>query len=118
MSDLIFWFIAIDILEGIKHGLIFGFICAASLSFFRGFYNFVEEPKYDTKPPFIIAVILFSVMVLIPSSKTLYVVLGLSAGDKAFKEIAESKYAEQIKLILDSKLDSLTKELTTEKPHG
>ena len=113
MNDLIFWFIAIDILDNIKLGLSVSFIIVGLLSVFRGIYNFVERPeyKYNLKNPTILATILFTVMLFIPSSKTLYIALGLSTGNKAFEQIAESKYAEQIKYILDYKLNEMVQQI-------
>lgn len=108
---LVTWIIVIDILGKLSVSL--GLLCflIGCIILFRALYNFLENTKLKTRVYGIWFFCLFAFWSVIPSSKTLYSVVALKAGNEAIQELSKSEYTAKFKTILDTKLDEYLAEI-------
>ena len=108
---LITWIIVIDILGKLSVSLVIVLFLLGIFIGCRMLYNLLEDGNLKTRVYGIWFFCLFVFWSFIPSSKTLYSVVALKAGNEVIQELSKSEYTAKFKFILDAKLDEYLAEI-------
>lgn len=121
MIELMFILYLIELLstiDSVAHGLVlsliaFGIISPPILMLLRDVYEIEMRGAFNKfiKPNIKLCVlmlsILFSVAILIPSERTMYIMAGLYTGDKVLDTVSQSETFQKAERLLNKKLDEM-----------
>lgn len=121
MIELMFILYLIELLSTIDraaHGLIFILIVSGTISlptamFIRDMWDIEVRVTYEKfikpyiKRYILVLSILFSVVVLIPNERTMYIMAGLYTGNKVLDTVSQSETFQKAEQLLNKKLDEM-----------
>ena len=125
MSELMFILYLIELLstiDKVAHGFIFFLIILGAISQLatmvvqdiRGIEmqdTFKKFIRPNIKRYILVLSILLSIVVLIPSERTMYIMAGLYSGDKVLDTVSQSETFQKAEQLLNQKLDKMLGDL-------
>lgn len=121
MSELMFILYLIELLstiDKVAYGFIFSLVVLGAISQLatmvaQGIWDiemqdtFKKFIKPNIKRYILVLSILLSIVVLIPSERTMYIMAGLKTGDKVLDTVSQSETFQKAEQLLNQKLDEM-----------
>ena len=121
MSELMFILYFIELLstiDKVAYGFVFSLVVLGAISQLatmvaQGIWDiemqdtFKKFIKPNIKRYILVLSILLSVVVLIPSERTMYIMVGLKTGDKVLDTVSQSETFQKAEQLLNQKLDEM-----------
>ena len=125
MSELMFILYLIELLstiDKVAYGFIFSLVVLGAISQLatmvaQGIWDiemqdtFKKFIKPNIKRYILVLSILLSIVVLIPSERTMYIMAGLKTGDKVLDTVSQSETFQKAEQLLNQKLDKMLGDL-------
>lgn len=125
MSELMFILYFIELLstiDKVAYGFIFSLVVLGAISQLatmvaQGIWDiemqdtFKKFIKPNIKRYILVLSILLSIVVLIPSERTMYIMAGLKTGDKVLDTVSQSETFQKAEQLLNQKLDEMLGDL-------
>ena len=125
MSELMFILYLIELLstiDKVAHGFIFSLVVLGAISQLatmvaQGIWDiemqdtFKKFIKPNIKRYILVLSILLSIVVLIPSERTMYIMAGLYSGDKVLDTVSQPETFQKAEQLLNQKLDKMLGDL-------
>lgn len=125
MSELMFILYFIELLstiDKVAYGFIFSLVVLGAISQLatmvaQGIWDiemqdtFKKFIKPNIKRYILVLSILLSIVVLIPSERTMYIMAGLKTGDKVLDTVSQSETFQKAEQLLNQKLDKMLGDL-------